>query len=135
MYHITWGIKTNSQFMLDLCPRARPVGVGALPARLMFRGGYANAEYDPSSIMQVAIWAVTGECEETLDRHSVAIGHEKRYLKIKIDGQVRWGFAYMTNAPQRRPNDLYVERLYEGYEQWGFDRSVIDEALKVAILA
>ena len=82
-YYIAYGSNLNVAQMVRRCPGAKPIGTAVLENNtLYFRGSgsgyYLTIEQKSGSKVPVAIWEVTAEDEEALDRYE---GFPRFYYK------------------------------------------------------
>lgn len=61
--------------------------------------------------------------------------YEKEYLQIEYNGQKVDALIYVMkdNFSYHRPSKIYIETCEEGYLDFGFDKSILDEALKYSL--
>ena len=145
-YYIAYGSNLNIPQMRMRCPSARIIGTGEVPDyRLLFRGSgtgaYLTIEPFEGGSVPVAAWEVSAEDERALDRYE---GYPAYYIKkdvgitmTDLDGknpkEVTAMVYVMTKGHGLRlPWRGYYEVLEEGYERFGFDKKILEQALAEA---
>ena len=140
--YLAYGSNLNMRQMQYRCPDARVVGTAELPGwRLMFKGSksgnYLTIERDEGSAVPVAVWAVSQQDEMNLDRYE---GYPTFYYKKDLSvtlheaegGKCRSvkAFVYIMHEERKLgcPSESYMERCREGYRDFGFDTTFLDEA-------
>lgn len=141
--YLAYGSNLNIEQMALRCPSARPVGTGILhDLRLAFRGGnkwgVLTVEPWEGKHVPVAAWEVTESDELELDRYE---GYPSFYGKEDIslpitdmngnETQMTETFLYVMagSNPLGIPTDSYVDIVRDGYDDFGFDQQIIDEAI------
>lgn len=142
-YYLAYGSNLSVRQMLGRCPNAIYVGTTDLEGwKLMFRGSgsgsYLTIEQAEGCMVPCLVWMVSDYDELMLDRYE---GYPTFYKKLdfKVDvidflpaehGQTIDAFAYVMtgNRPTGVPSRTYWGVCLEGYERFGFDKSVLEEA-------
>lgn len=149
-YYLAYGSNLNEQQMKERCPGAKIVGKAIIKNyRLSFRyNGNSLAPKKRLTIdkaegfeVPVMVYIINKEDERVLDRkEGFRIGcYDKQTFSVEMQSAsgVRniEGFTYVM--PEGRPfvesDDAfnnYVEKIRKGYEAFGFDSTLIDEAMK-----
>lgn len=140
--YFAYGSNLNRRQMKVRCPGAGVVGTAYIENyRLLFRGGRANAyltiEPHAGGRVPLAVWAVTEEDEQRLDRYEGApIFYQKEELELPVtdirtcEEQNRSGFLYImcSGRPLGIPSNDYFMICAQGYESFGFDTQALLDA-------
>lgn len=138
-YYLAYGSNLNKEQMLYRCPSSELVGTGFLENyRLVFRRKRypcLTLDKEEGYRVPVAIWKVTIEDEENLDRYE---GYPYSYLKYETDITVNEtneslkSFFYIMNGDEKlyAPSKEYWNRCYQGYKDCNIDLSYLQEALE-----
>jgi gamma-glutamylcyclotransferase (GGCT)/AIG2-like uncharacterized protein YtfP len=134
-YYFAYGANTNMNGMDARCPAATPLGVVTLrDYRLVFRGVADIVEHKGATV-RGALWQITKECEEALDRFE---GFPHLYVKIhfmtKWEGKLIRVMAYVmkTRDWECPPHDSYEDCLRHGYKDFGLPVKQLDAAVQAA---
>lgn len=140
--YVAYGSNLNLRQMKLRCPTAKVYGKGILKDyRLLFKGSSENAyltvESKIGEEVPVVIWEIEPEDELSLDRYEGYPGfYYKKDLEVELETkEVVTAMVYiMTNSRTHLniPSKYYFEVVKEGYESFGFDIKIIEEALKVS---
>ena len=140
--YLAYGSNLNITQMQARCPYARIAGKAELSDwRLMYKGSgsgnYLTIERAEGHKVPVAVWAVTREDEENLDWYEgFPVFYYKKNMLVtmeEIDGgtarQVNT-FVYIMHEDRLLgcPSQSYVDRCMEGYQDFGFDPAILEEA-------
>lgn len=145
-YYIAYGSNLNIRQMRMRCPSARIIGTSFLKDyELLFKGSktgsYLTIEPKKGSTVPAAIWSVTSEDEQALDRYE---GYPNFYYKKEMilpvkgirSGKVRNRkcFVYIMHEDREIgiPSLSYVSICLEGYISFGFDEHYLSQAQKNA---
>lgn len=140
--YLAYGSNLNKPQMEARCPTARVLGTAALEGwRLAFRGrgagNYLTIQPAPGFSVPVAVWAVTGEDERALDAYEdYPAFYDKVPLPITYQelgtGRAlsRDAFVYIMREgfPAGPPTPEYLRACQEGYQAFGFDLGILQEA-------
>ena len=141
-YYIAYGSNLNIRQMRWRCPDARIIGTAELEDwRLLFRGSktgsYLTIEEAQGHLVPVAVWEVSPEDEEALDRYEgFPDFYYKKELELDITG-IRTGkvrrrrvFVYIMHEdrPLGIPSMSYVRVCAEGYDDFRFDLDYLLDA-------
>lgn len=125
--YFAYGANMDIESMAWRCPDARPRSVFLLRNwELQF---YCHATIEPRSGSAVAgvLWALTPECEHSLDRFE---GYPDYYTKRTWYQDGQWIMFYeMTDPKNGRPSPGYVENIAESYRNWQLPIQKLEEAL------
>ena len=122
MRYIAYGSNLDVEQMQWRCPNARIVKVSKLvDFRLRFRRGFLTIEPAEGCEVPVVIWEIDDSDLRALDRYE---GHA--YYKIVLPE----GFAYVmyTKYPLGKPTSMYLKTVVNGYDYFGFDLDILQEA-------
>lgn len=136
--YVAYGSNLNLEQMEYRCPYATALGNATLSDyRLLFRGGnggaVATVEPKRGSTVPVLLWDITPRDEEALDRYE---GWPRLYHKetvtVQYEGKPVEAMVYIMNAgyPLGLPSAYYLQTIIEGYMAAGFDKLVLDRAVK-----
>lgn len=140
--YLAYGSNLNVPQMRRRCPGATILGTAELEGwELLFRGSrtgsYLTIEEKEGGAVPVAVWDVTPEDEERLDRYEgFPRFYYKKELKVRVKG-IRTGrrrtvtaFVYIMHEdrPIGIPSCYYVAVCREGYDTFHFDRRILEEA-------
>ena len=141
-YYIAYGSNLNIRQMRMRCPHARVIGTAVIKDyELLFKGSktgsYLTVEKQLGSTVPVAVWEVTAEDEKALNRYEgFPTFYYKKELTLPITG-IRTGkvrnrrvFVYIMHEdrPIGLPSVNYMQTCLQGYEDFGFDRTVLMDA-------
>lgn len=140
--YVAYGSNLNLRQMKLRCPTAKVYGKGILKDyRLLFKGSLGNAyltvESKIGEEVPVVIWEIEPEDELSLDRYEGYPGfYYKKDLEVVLEtGDVVTAMVYIMTGSRTHlnlPSKYYLEVVKEGYESFGFDTKIIDEALKMS---
>ena len=144
-YYLAYGSNLSVEQMLRRCPDAVYVGTGKIKDhRLLFRGSmtgsYLTIEKKKGRTVPVVVWKVSDEDEEALDLYE---GFPRFYRKEELEIEVHslidgtpigtvLAFVYIMDEtrPLGRPSSLYLRVCEEGYKRFGFDRKLLQRAVR-----
>lgn len=141
-YYIAYGSNLNIRQMRMRCPSARLIGTSTLEDyELLFKGSktgaYLTVEKKDGSDLPVGVWEVSAEDEKALDRYE---GYPNFYYKKELTlpitgiktGKVRNRRVFVYIMHEERalgiPSVFYMQTCMEGYDNFGFDRSLLVDA-------
>lgn len=140
--YLAYGSNLNVPQMRRRCPGATILGTAELKGwELLFRGSrtgsYLTIEEKEGGAVPVAVWDVTPEDEERLDRYEgFPRFYYKKEMKVRVKG-IRTGrrrtvtaFVYIMHEdrPAGIPSDFYMDVCREGYDTFYFDKRILEEA-------
>lgn len=137
-YYIAYGSNLHIGQMAHRCPDATIVGTTELKDwRLMFKGSksgnYATIEPCIGETVPVLIWEISEADERSLDRYEgFPHFYFKQYMSISLNGEKITAMAYIMrlNAQVGYPSSYYINTLETGYRDFGFDISILKDALQ-----
>ena len=135
--YLAYGSNLDIEQMTRRCPGARPVGRGELEDwKLVFRV-HATIEPCKGAHVPFALWEVTEDDELSLDRYE---GYPKYYIKkfftVRYDdidsGKTEeakvMAYVMTPGRPITAPFGGYLQTIIDGYEAFGLDTNVLQEA-------
>lgn len=137
--YLAYGSNLNLQQMENRCPTAKVVGKTFLRGwSLWFRGSGRNAvatiEHRRGFKIPALVWEIQPLDEAALDRYEgYPYLYHKETLRVTVDGHRRYAMVYIMNEEHRRygtPSERYINIIRDGYEAAGFDKAVLDEAIR-----
>lgn len=143
-YYLAYGSNLNIRQMRMRCPSARIIGTAEIKDYgLLFKGSrtgaYLTIEPKTGSKVPVAVWSVTAEDEQSLDRYEgFPSFYYKAEMKLPITGiksgkvRVRNTYVYIMHEDRSIgvPSEFYVHTCLEGYRSFGFDESLLYDTVE-----
>ena len=141
-YYIAYGSNLNVRQMQMRCPGARIIGTSEIKDyHLLFKGSmtgsYLTIEPEEGATVPVAVWSVTKEDEQALDRYEGCPNfYYKKEMTLSIKG-IRTGkirkrkvFVYIMHEERSFgiPTSFYMRTCVDGYRYFGFNINVLMEA-------
>lgn len=131
-YYIAYGSNLSLEQMARRCPTAKVVGTSILKDwRLLFNGP-ASIEKCDGYNTPVLIWELQPRDEASLDVYEgYPSYYRKEMLDVEVNGQTIPAMVYIMNrSGESQPGTGYYNVLDEGYEKFGFDKSILKRALQ-----
>ena len=141
-YYIAYGSNLSVEQMAHRCPDAEVVGTAVLAGwRLLFKG-CATIEPSKGKSTPVLIWRISPRDEKRLDVYE---GWPDFYYKKDLEvavtplggGELRTLTAMVYIMDEKHschvPSLYYYEVLDEGYRRFGFERSLLRQALEDSV--
>ncbi len=146
-FYIAYGSNLNKTQMAERCPGAKVAGTAVLKDyRLMFKGSltgsYLTIEEEEGCSVPVGVWQVTAGHERNLDLYEgFPTFYYKKDMRVSLtddaSGLTREveAFAYIMHEDRSHgvPTRRYVNTCLEGYRDFGFDPSVLTEAVSYSM--
>lgn len=146
-YYLSYGSNLNIFQMKRRCPSARIIGTSQIPDyRLLFKGSktgsYLTIEPAEGSAVPVGVWEVSAEDEAALDRYEgFPDFYYKKELTLPIKGirtgkvRIRNAFVYIMHEERAFgiPSRYYMDVCREGYEDFGFDPVLLEDAFMYSL--
>lgn len=141
-YYLAYGSNLNLYAMAVRCSSARVVSAAKIRGyRLAYKGGedgcaYLTLENDPCSKVPVGIFEVTDSDISKLDLYEgYPVLYEKVYLPVRVHLLKKEALVYIMKDEfsYHLPSLDYINTCKVGYEHFGFDSSILDEALDYSI--
>lgn len=136
-FYLAYGSNLNLRDMSYRCRKAIPIGSTVLTNyRLVYKGsadGYAYLTIEPSkdSLVPVGIFNISFFDELRLNKYE---GYPELYYKehfpINIGNKEAKALIYIMkdNFDYHLPNDQYIDTCMMGYDYFGFDKKVLEDA-------
>lgn len=120
--------------MLGRCPNATPLQKFTLRGWRLDFGHHATIVRDPDAVCDGALWEITDMCEDNLD---IFEGYPTYYEKVYLeqDGLPFMAYEMVDIHRDGYPMQSYIDLLREGYNNWGLDHRLLDDALGYAQLS
>lgn len=145
-YYLAYGSNLNERQMKRRCPDATKIGTSFIEGyRLMFKGSktgsYLTIEKAKGYIVPVGVWLVSEHDLASLDVYE---GYPSFYYRKWVNvpfknknatqGKIK-ALVYIMHEERKLgcPTKLYVNTCLEGYEDFGFDKRYLLEALKYSL--
>jgi len=130
-YYFAYGANMAYASMKSRCPLAEPVHKMTLRGWRLDFGHHATIIRDPNAVCDGFLWKITEYCEENLDAFE---GYPTYYEKVYLeqDGLPFMAYEMVDIARGAYPMQSYIELLREGYDNWGLDHQLLDDALGYA---
>ena len=141
-YYLAYGSNLNLKQMKYRCKTAIPIGTTILhDYRLVYKGScdklsYLTIEKNEGSYVPLGIYEITSLDKLPLDIYEGYPNlYHKEYVDIKIDGKIEKALIYIMNDEFNyyTPSNKYIETCIQGYKDFGFDKKLLNEALKYSI--
>ena len=143
-YYLAYGSNLSVEQMEWRCPTASTVGYAILKDyRLLFRSGFLTIEPKTGSEVPVLVWQVGQSDEAALDRYE---GWPRFYRRETMKAEVldlssrkpietTDAFVYVMNDgfELRLPSEQYWNVCLEGYQRFGFDTAILEQALRDSV--
>lgn len=136
MYYIAYGSNLNKRQMSLRCPDSKIVGTTVIEDyQLLFKGlldnSYLTIEPKKGYFVPVAVFEVSESDIKNLDTYE---GFPELYfkctLRVKVNNEELEAFLYiMNNLKCNVPSELYYNVCRQGYEDFNFDKSILDKAI------
>ena len=140
IFYLAYGSNMNVEQMATRCPDAKIVGKGILDGwQLMFKGvpkwgNYATIEPCDGGRVPFVLWEISAADEISLDRYEVYPSfYYKRTLEVVTDtGENFSAMTYIMHEenPLGLPNEDYFNSIAAPYDDFGFDKKILDEAFR-----
>lgn len=130
-YYIAYGSNLSESQMAYRCPTAKVVGTSILKDwRLLFDGPASIEKYEGYKV-PILIWEIQPEDEKSLDRYEgYPSYYRKEMLDVEVNGKNINAMVYIMNTNKEHiPSDYYYRVLEQGYERFGFDKNILEQAL------
>ena len=141
-YYIAYGSNLSVGQMARRCPDAEIVGTAALDGWQLLFKGCATIEPSADRNTPVLIWRISPRDEKRLDAYEGWPDfYFKRDLEVEAtpisggDPRTLTAMVYIMDERYSRsvPSPYYYGVLDEGYRRFGFDRSLLRQALEDSV--
>mgnify|MGYP001041838098 CR=1 FL=1 len=135
--YIAYGSNMDEEQMKYRCPDAKLIGVSEVKNfRLLFKGSktgaYATIEPKDGFRVPVLVWKIGEQDEERLDRYEgYPAFYDKRELEIRLESRNEQAMVYIMWEENQLgiPSQRYYTVIGNAYRKFGFDISVLEQAL------
>ena len=129
--YFAYGANMHPGAMQWRCPKA--LGVGSFVLRDWELRFYNHATIEPRRGAEThgVLWAITAECEQSLDAFEGFPSYYTKRTWIQ-DGQ-QFFFYEMTDPKSGRPSEGYVLDIAESYAFWQLPQKLLTESLNDTI--
>lgn len=137
-YYLAYGSNLNINQMINRCPYSRIIGTTILNNyRLIYKGmdngfGYLTIEKYNDSIVPLGIYLVSYIDIKNLDKYEgYPFVYSKKYIPITINNKEYNALIYIMNEQYEYclPSQKYIDICKEGYEDFEFDKKILERAL------
>lgn len=147
-YYLAYGSNLSMQQMAQRCPDAYYVGKAELADyRLLFKGSwsgsYLTVERHEGSTVPVLVWKISRQDERNLDRYEgYPSFYYKKDMKVEIKSLINGEteceaealiYIMHEDRPLGSPSMHYYDICLEGYGRFGFDETVLNQALEDSV--
>jgi len=125
--YLAYGANMSHDSMSYRCPAARPVAPFTLLDWELKFYSHATIQPQPGSQVQGVLWAITPECEASLDAFE---GYPDYYTKrswLQNDDHIM--FYEMAGFKQGRPGVGYINDIRSAYHYWHLPVRYLDQAI------
>lgn len=138
MFYLAYGSNLNKAQMGMRCPSASPVATAEIEGyRLMYKGSktgaYLTIEPQEGHTVPVGVWEITESDLAALDIYEgfPMFYYRKQINVVCSDGKARKAWVYIMHEDRRlgTPSPWYVQTCAEGYDDFGFDKKVLYDAV------
>lgn len=137
-YYLAYGSNLNLEQMAFRCPNARTMGTMNLKDyRLVYKGAenghsYLTIEPCKDSNVPLGIYEVSSLDIFSLDKYeSYPTFYSKYFIPIKMGDKNERALIYIMNEgfDYHIPSLEYIATCKKGYEDFGFDNTILEKAL------
>lgn len=141
-YYLAYGSNLNLNQISRRCYDVKPIGSIELnDYRLVYKGrsdnfAYLTIEPYQGSIVPIGVFEVSSRDVNCLDEYEgYPTFYSKCYIPIKIGKKVKNALIYVMNDQfdYNIPSVRYINTCIEGYNDFGFDTTILDKALEDTI--
>jgi gamma-glutamylcyclotransferase (GGCT)/AIG2-like uncharacterized protein YtfP len=126
-YYFAYGANISRTAMKSRCPTAKPLDSLILKGWELEFFHHATIKKSRGSTVPGALWELTPEDEESLDRFE---GFPHYYIKKTATQNGKTFFFYVMNeGKEGYPSRGYVDDIADGYRQWGLPINAIERAI------
>lgn len=144
-YYLAYGSNLSVTQMAHRCPNAVYVGTAEIPGyRLLFKGSktgyYLTIEKKKGSAVPVLVWQISEWDERNLDAYEgYPAFYYKKEMKVELESFISSmpkhpieALVYIMHEERHTgiPSGHYYETCMEGYQRFGFDKKILEQALK-----
>ena len=125
--YLAYGANMDIDAMAWRCPGATPRGVFLLRNWELQFYSHATIEQRRGSAVAGVLWALTPDCERSLDRFE---GFPTYYTKRTWHQDGQWIMFYEITDKRGRPSTGYVDNIAESYRKWQLPQDRLRAALR-----
>lgn len=127
--YFAYGANLHLDNMARRCPKAWPRRSFNLRDWQLVFQTHAQIEPCAGAVVPGALWEITPECEESLDRfEGYPVYYQKRVICTDL-GEVM--FYHMWHDHAEMPGQGYLDIIRRGYHDWGLDLDQLHQALQI----
>lgn len=128
MKYFAYGANMALSSMLSRCPLATPIQKFTLRGWRLDFGHHATIVRDHNAVCDGALWEITDMCEDNLD---IFEGYPTYYEKVYLeqDGLPFMAYEMVDIHRDASPMQTYIDLLRQGYNEWGLNHQLLDDAL------
>lgn len=136
--YLAYGSNLNLEQMKKRCSYAIPIGVTTLNNYcLVYKGlskgsAYLTIEEKEGSFVPVGIYEISFLDEISLNKYEgYPRFYHKKYLPITINNNMNQAMIYIMNSKYdyNLPSNDYVNICMKGYDDFNFDKDILQEAM------
>ena len=139
--YIAYGSNMDTEQMAYRCPEATLVGASEIVGyQLLFKGSrtgaYATIEKAKGKTVPVLVWEISRSDEARLDRYEgFPTLYYKAILPVAVNGKQEEAMVYIMDEsrPIGKPSQRYYKVIEAAYAKFGFDMSILEQALEASI--
>lgn len=137
-YYLAYGSNLNLAQMKNRCKNSKPIGtINLKDYRLIYKGGekdysYLTIERCEGCSVPLGLYEVSYFDIFSLDNYEeYPFFYSKHYISIKIGDKIKKALIYIMNEKfdYHIPSEEYIQTCMIGYDDFGFDKSILDKAL------
>lgn len=141
-YYLAYGSNLNLNQMMERCPSFRIIDSLELDGyRLAYKGSndfysYLTIEKCEGSKVPLGLYELSIFDVAALDRYEgYPTFYSKEYIDVVVNGKVKKALIYVMNNyfGYRIPSREYVDTCMQGYDDFGFDKEILNNALELSI--
>lgn len=128
MLYFAYGSNMNNSEMQRRCPGTTPVGASHLIGYRLVFDFHADIIPAQDGIVHGALWEITVDDEETLDRYE---SYPSYYNKYYEDDVMFYRMKSRPRNPRVAPSLEYLKSVIQGYRDFGLTQAEFEESLGV----
>jgi gamma-glutamylcyclotransferase (GGCT)/AIG2-like uncharacterized protein YtfP len=129
--YFAYGANMNMESMSWRCPQARPIGAFKLRNWQLEFYSHANIRESTGDSVPGVLWAITTECEQSLDAFE---GFPDYYTKRSwIQDGEHVMFYEMADFKRGRPSDGYIQDIRSSYHHWHLPVEYLDQIVNATV--
>ena len=129
--YLAYGANMSHDSMSYRCPAARPVAAYTLLDWELKFYSHATIQPQPGSRVQGVLWAITEECEASLDAFE---GYPDYYTKRSwVQKNAHIMFYEMEDFKRGQPSLGYISDIRSSYHYWHLPVEYLDQIVDVTV--